>query len=364
MTSMGTTEKVHIPPERWLHELNRRYPSIWADLRKAYADPMKILKPSASVLLDGLPSWCPMPTFFPFLALTERYGRDIYLRNPDEIMTIASMYQWRAGKGIYRFDPELYKALISQPFSGDIPNECLYRLPEWAVYVETPGLTIYHRSVDGFIAHLDFNLHDKTVDLQFLLFWSDSISPKSIALPLGDGGLSEALDRLDAIDSLFNIPRGRQLGVLEDYRRALSSMLQLVLYLCSEQPDMPSIPSPQRTFSGGIRSPSEVRQWDVGLRIGAALRKASSSCGSLPEGIDLTDSNTPGDGSTQSTNEKHESKGHARPRAHIRSAHWSTYWTGPRTGQQTPILRWIPPLPINMDWKKQVPTVIHSVTAI
>ena len=344
---MGVVGKAHNPPEHWLHELNRRYPNIWADLRKTYAAPMKFLKPAARSLLDGLPSWCPMPTFFPFLTLAERFGRDIYLRNPEEIMTIASIYQWRAGKGVYRFDPELYKALITQSLNGNIPNECLYRLPEWAVYVETPGLTIYNRTVAGFIAHMDFNLHDKSVDLQFLLFWKDAIQPKPIALPLGDGGLSEALDRLDAIDSLFNIPRDRQIGVSDAYRKALSSMMQLVLYLCSDQPDMPSIPRPRQTFSGGVRSPSEVRQWDVGERIGAALRKASS----CPD-------------RSQSENEDQSTegaKGHARPRAHIRSAHWATYWTGPRSGQQTPILRWIPPLPINMDWNKQIPTVVHAV---
>jgi len=336
-------ERAKDPPSRWLHELNRHYPSIWADLRKAYADPMKILKPSAKPLLDGLPSWCPMPTFFPFLALVDRYGMDVYLRNPDEIMTIASMYQWRAGKGIYRFDPDLYKALTTQPFNGDIPNECLYRLPEWAVYVETPDISIYNRSVDGFIAHLDFNLHDKTVDLQFLLFWQDAIQPKPIALPLGKGGLSEALDRLDAIDSLFNIPRGRQLGVLEAYRRALSSMLQLILYLCSEEPDMPSVEHPEkrRTFTGGVRASAEPQAWDVGVRIGAALRRAAERSAAQRDDV--------------------ESQGHARPRAHIRSAHWTTYWTGPRSGQQVPILRWIPPLPINMDWKKPMPTVVHAV---
>ncbi len=47
----------------------------------------------------------------------------------DEIMTIASTYTWRASKGIYRFAPEIYTALVSQPMSGDIPWESLYHLP-------------------------------------------------------------------------------------------------------------------------------------------------------------------------------------------------------------------------------------------
>lgn len=37
---------------------------------------------------------------------------------------------------IYRFAPEIYDALISQPLTGDLPTDCLYHLPEWAVYSE------------------------------------------------------------------------------------------------------------------------------------------------------------------------------------------------------------------------------------
>ena len=48
------------------------------------------------------------------------------------------------------------------------------------------------------------------------------------------------------------------------YRQTFSSMLQLLLYLCSEKPDMPKIEHPQhcRRLSGGVRSPEAPRVWD------------------------------------------------------------------------------------------------------
>lgn len=347
----SVTGTVSFPPGAWIHELNRLFPNLWADLRKARENPKRYMNDECVKFIGDVPAWCPMPTFFPYLTLAKRLGSNVYLRYRDVVMTIASLYLWRAGKGIYRFSPELYRALVSQPFSGDIPNECLYRMPEWAVYIETPGIVIGKLPVSGFIAHLDYNLYSRETDLQFAIFRHGVGEPKMIALPLGEGGLIEAMHRVDAIDSMFNIPRDRQIGLRDDYRQALSAMLQLLLYLCSEEPDMPAIEHPRnrRTLSGGVRSPESPQLWDVGVRIGAALRKAESvhSIGFL-DGADS-------DGGSHS--------GHARPRAHIRSAHWTTYWTGPRTGKQTPILRWIPPLPINMDWKKATPAVVHPVTS-
>lgn len=42
-------------------------------------------------------------------------------------------------KGIYRFDPDIYKEVLNTPFTGDLPHEIFFNLPEWCVYIETPG---------------------------------------------------------------------------------------------------------------------------------------------------------------------------------------------------------------------------------
>ena len=55
---------------------------------------------------------------------------------------------------------------------------------------------------------------------------------------------------------------------------------------------------------------------------------------------------------------------HSSPRPHVRAAHWHTFWVGPRNAkfpERKPIIRWLPPIPIGMDWKKELPTNIHMV---
>ena len=53
-----------------------------------------------------------------------------------------------------------------------------------------------------------------------------------------------------------------------------------------------------------------------------------------------------------------------QPYPHIRSAHWHTYWTGPREAvfpEKKPVMRWIPPLPIGMNGRRELPTNIRMV---
>ena len=125
-------------------------------------------------------------------------------------------------------------------------------------------------------------------------------------------------------------------------------ILQLLLYLCSEEPDMPQIEHPQkrRTISGGVRSPKEPQVWDVGVRVSNAIRNYKNH---------------------ERTAEKEMASvqgAHSSPRPHVRAAHWHTFWVGPRSAKfpdRKPIIRWLPPIPIGMDWRRELPTNIHIV---
>ena len=145
-------------PDRWIRVLNRHFPNLWTGLRKAYQQPSMLGDREAiAEYLSGTPDWCIMPTLFPFLIMTDKYGEHFYLTHMDELMTMGSTYIWRCSKGVYRFAPEIYQALVRQPLTGDLPQECLYHMPEWAVYIETPGLSYERIPMEGFIAHLDYN---------------------------------------------------------------------------------------------------------------------------------------------------------------------------------------------------------------
>lgn len=158
-------------------------------------------------------------------------------------------------------------------------------------------------------------------------------------------GTSSTLNEmLDAVNE--SKPVGEKLGFpkgnsdAHDMRDQIVPMLQLVLYLCSDEPDMPAIQHPQARMraSGAVDAPKEPRIWDVGVRIGAAIRRYdNTSRGNA----------TDGDGA------------HASPRPHVRRAHWHHFWTGPLSGDRKLVLHWLPPIPVGTDWESENPVVIH-----
>ncbi|GAP34654.1 hypothetical protein ISF6_5362 [Piscinibacter sakaiensis] len=85
--------------------------------------------------------------------------------------------------------------------------------------------------------------------------------------------------------------------------------------------------------------------WDVGVRLGAALRQAYQAA--------ETGSGT-----------------HAGPRPHVRRAHWHTILSGPRqredgsvipTAERRADLRWMPPIPVNVQDLDQLPATVRRV---
>lgn len=120
-------------------------------------------------------------------------------------------------------------------------------------------------------------------------------------------------------------------------------------YLCADaadlthdgQPGRPDNPTPVRTRRHGSRlfAAQGPRAWDVGVRLGAALRRAYQADQTAAEDA------------------------HASPRAHIRRAHWHGYWSGPRDDPHARRfdLRWMPPIPVNVENLAELPAVIRPV---
>ena len=51
--------------------------------------------------------------------------------------------------------------------------------------------------------------------------------------------------------------------------------------------------------------------------------------------------------------------GHASPRPHIRRAHWHSYWVGQKSQPEarSVVLKWLPPIPVNvLDTEDLTPT--------
>jgi hypothetical protein len=292
------------------------------------------------------------------------------LEHVHHIGIVGALAIWRVTQGVYRFDPTIYEAVRNTTLDRDLPTDLFYRLPEWCVYIETPGLLWpvkpRVRPVHGMWAHLDWHediggaphtelrlvLDAARTPQEALDPWHGCID---MPLMLGGGTVGDALERV----VVSGVQQARAYGLdppaviadalahVQAFAPVLWPYVSLVLYLCGENAEIgagvrPSHPEPVRTRRRGRRifAAGGPRLWEVGVRIGAALRRAQQ----------LT-----GEGS-------HESAPTGRTvRAHIRRAHWHTFLAGPRAGERERRLRWLPPIAVKLEDVNNLPTVIRRI---
>ncbi|MCP3942430.1 MAG: hypothetical protein GY710_13210 [Desulfobacteraceae bacterium] len=113
-----------------------------------------------------------------------------------------------------------------------------------------------------------------------------------------------------------------------------SRYFALVMYLCTADRDILG-PVKARKLKN-LKNPKKQKrllpvEYRVGTAIGGAIRRARAN-----QGIQ-----TPGEG--------------VKKAPHIRRSHYHTYWVGP--GRKTPILKLIPPVPVNIGDEPVVPII-------
>jgi len=318
-------------PKKQLEYYSKQYPAAWKQVDQ--------IRASRGKTVPFWPDWC-------FLTLTGAYaiveaeaskqGIDILscagwpLIN--DVGIIGALAAWRVTQGVYRFDPDVYQAIINTSITGDMPHDVLFNIPEWCVYIETPGLNIGGKVLAGFFAYLQCNENDNHNELRLVVDYDIPIpSLHSVPIHLGQWPLaktaSEAAKQADILGIDYILPAADQMQA--DY----TPLVSLVLYLCSVNGEIgadgqrPTRPSVKKTKNGPrLFPPMQPKTWDVGVRMGTAMRKAAETSSEL----------------AATRNEL--SKQRSSPRAHYRRAHWQGYWTGPRTGEQKYIVKWIPPL--------------------
>lgn len=142
--------------------------------------------------------------------------------------------------------------------------------------------------------------------------------------------------------------------IIRQIRGYVDPVINLLLYICCSGYDIhgkrgqPGNPVPKRTRRDGWRLfPADgVRTWDVGVRMGAALRAAYHA------------------------EETGQGGQHGGVRGHIRRAHWHGFRSGKRINEDgTPIpaekrqfhLKWLPPIAVNLDGVDEMPATIRRV---
>lgn len=339
------------------------------------------------------PSWCWLP-MAPVIVSALDSTYDLFKQKMNDVASFVNFLSsvvdiyvlsaWRVGQGIYRFDPDLYQALLRSDIDSSIPTNVLFRLPEYGIYVETPGMMINGERSHGFFVALSSTMvpkakrgasqTEKSSELGenslFMVFDIEKTNgvrklSQMAYLRLEKPTLGEAIEDTFSVDNEQNAWNEMSRKLLMAYRdsfygsKIIMALANLLLYLCSEQPDVmhhqgdpslrPQRASPIKTKDGPRWIPPHApTRWEVGLRMGAQLRLAREAR-ERSAGVPM------GDG-------EEVLRRRASPRPHLRRAHWHGYWLG---GRQSPdrrfVLRWIPPVMVNARSPSDLVPTVHRV---
>lgn len=254
-----------------------------------------------------------------------------------------AIHLWRVARQVYRIDETVLDALLRDTQKiDDLPTEQLQYLPQQAVYLPTPGL----ESSLGEALHGAFIAQSTSQGQPVIIvtLHTNQSHLESYVLPLGPkvnirASVESALLSRQSEDV-------RALGFKPDPQVAelVLSVLTAALYLCSVNTE---------ATVHGSRAGSDPRSglaqgntlWDVGVRLGAALRKAAAQ----------TDEPRPTTGRSSS-----------EVKPHLRRAHFHLFRHGPMNLTERPLrLRWLPPIPVKLDLNSEedLPITVRAVEA-
>lgn len=264
-------------------------------------------------------------------------------------------YLWQKNPVIYAYDPDLADMLYRQADENDdaqiVPWEIFLRLPYPCVYIKAPGM---RDNVDGFFVWVEHDVNSGVLELRMQSLDTDMDKSIPFALHLLPGAtLADCLDDTRRVTQFnfreyndeLSVPEHIRQALLQDWTQMILRPLQLVLYLCAANSEIETrqVPRLVRPTSGnGPARPkkeckaSDVAAFDIGVRIGASIRRAAQY--NSPARV-----SEPGTGSPK--------------RPHSRRGHWHHYWTGPHTGKRELVLKWTPPTFIHADDAGPAPVV-------
>ena len=303
------------------------------------------------------PDWCFLPMAASYAIVTS--GAEIpfakrYMANAgiDMLRAVSAIVPWRLHKIIYRFDRDLADELMQKDSTPEnIPAEVLHHMPYPCIYIENPpGL---EDDFNGLFCFLEWDYRYPNATELRMHYLAKNGSVVGLYLQWDDNkAMLNAKMALNAQKLINEIKTSPISGITEkQYTQCVAHVyrhLNLLLYLCSDEPDTERRnPIPRRRGNGKIQVASYPDTIDVGTYIGSAIRASKGATeeeGSLSEGA--------------GTRGVTEGVPHTTYRPHMRRAHWHLYWTG--QGRTIPRVKWISPIFVNATGN-DVPTSIHPV---
>lgn len=329
----------------------QRMPCVWDVLEALRTDP-------EAKLLWKPPCYLPCAAARAVLEDT-RYGGLNRIDSAAKCAELTGLFIWRKDKVIYRFDHDLAVALAAQAeamsFNSVLPIDLMMHLPHDCIYLQTD----FVKGVDGFFVWIEHDAPRDEYELRMQIVSNDFLRTIPLYLHLSEPTLGECVQasvdeavyqrsRIVAIDLTAeernvlarreasaggNMEDALKQSAAHDHQLLQMFAIQLLLYVLADNADkqldeqQAKIFRPRKSGSKIKDKHSEIQIENVGVRIGAALRRSS---GSIP---------TP--------SKKSEPTGIKR-RPHMRRGHWHHYWTGARGSADRRLkLNWVAPTMIH-----------------
>lgn len=340
---MGKKDNLIFAPLDLLKRTSARFPLAWEQMATFHRD-------NGKDDFVSWPDWC----YAPIAAAIAVATNGAIVSQPEQLLlcmtsaqTIAALAPWRLSKEVFIIDSNLESLLYEQQDDLDLQPEILLQLPYPCFYVQVSSLIYYSKKVEGFFVHLEYDVNSGERELRILYLFDDR-SVAGCPVHIDEDTLRESMQHFvqQAHNNLTpGSPLRRMLLMDSDSFESLESTikktLQLILYLCAKNAEVQQNPEQSTVMkrSGTIQDKySEIRKWDVGVRIGQAVSRYKESSGSRT--------------TTYAS--------HASPRPHMRRGHWHNYWTGPKSGERKLILKWTAPTFVGLV-EDDSPVVVHRV---
>lgn len=234
-------------PKQHLIDAGKRWPHAWRLVDEMRADRGKGL--------PDWPEWCFLPLAGAYAIVSG--GRELSIQEVGNVSTLGALAAWRPTQGIYRFDLDVFDYVWGTPVEGELPIDILYRLPEWCVYVETPGKWFFETALHGYFAHLEYDINHSSTELRFLLDTDSRLTPLSLHLVSGgiEASLQAFIDRARVegiVAGLGDVLGDTPSDYVQQLTDTVTPLVSLALYLCSQTSTelQPERPMPKRTKRG------------------------------------------------------------------------------------------------------------------
>lgn len=339
-------------PLQVLRNISRDYPNAWEQMD--YFHSLRDTTPDMT-----WPEWYFAPMSAAIAVVEDEYRRQGKIVPQPllpllDFQTIDALAPWRHSKQIYRIDPDLEAELLEDPHASDlIPAQIVKHLPYPCVYIQTNSLTCWGEPIDGFFAHLEYDTETKDSELRFLPVAKKGRVLQGLSLHIDQPTMKDSFVRFHVVaskrsKSVYDLNVQQDIlekGMLE-MEEDCRKLLPLVVYICSDENDQ-TVAKPSAKEEKKIEKKEdapirdrydEVQEWNVGYRIGPAIRKYHEK--------------------------RREAEGrpgaHTPKRPHIRRAHWHHFWTGAGESRHL-IVKWIPPVFVNAENDEDLPATVHRV---